>query len=98
MPIPGRRGREADMRTLIFRTAAPYLTALMLLFSVFVLLRGHNEPGGGFIGGVRVGVRHQRHCLRRPDGPPRNALPPDGDLRLRIAAGGAVGATFAGDG
>jgi multicomponent Na+:H+ antiporter subunit B len=40
------------MRTLIFRTAAPYLTALMLMFSVFVLLRGHNEPGGGFIGGL----------------------------------------------
>lgn len=40
------------MRTLIFRTAAPSLIALMLLFSVFVLLRGHNEPGGGFIGGL----------------------------------------------
>ncbi|QQS49331.1 MAG: Na+/H+ antiporter subunit C [Acidobacteriota bacterium] len=24
----------------------------MLLFSVFLLLRGHNEPGGGFIGGL----------------------------------------------
>lgn len=40
------------MRTLIFRTAAPYLTSVMLLFSVFVLLRGHNAPGGGFIGGL----------------------------------------------
>ncbi|MGV1763342.1 Na+/H+ antiporter subunit B [Agrobacterium rhizogenes] len=40
------------MNTLIFRTAAPFLTALILLFSVFVLLRGHNEPGGGFIGGL----------------------------------------------
>ena len=40
------------MRTLIFRTAATYLTAVMLLFSVFVLLRGHNDPGGGFIGGL----------------------------------------------
>jgi len=40
------------MNTLIFRTAAPFLTALMLLFSIFVLLRGHNEPGGGFIGGL----------------------------------------------
>ncbi|MBY8918097.1 Na+/H+ antiporter subunit B [Nitratireductor rhodophyticola] len=40
------------MRTLIFRTVAPYLTSLMILFSVFVLLRGHNEPGGGFIGGL----------------------------------------------
>ncbi|POF31721.1 Na(+)/H(+) antiporter subunit B [Roseibium marinum] len=40
------------MRTIIFRTIAPYLTALMVLFSVFVLLRGHNDPGGGFIGGL----------------------------------------------
>ena len=40
------------MNTVIFRTAAPVLTALMIVFSVFVLLRGHNEPGGGFIGGL----------------------------------------------
>lgn len=40
------------MRTIIFRTIAPYLTSLMALFSIFVLLRGHNEPGGGFIGGL----------------------------------------------
>lgn len=40
------------MRTLIFRSFAPYLTSLMILFSIFVLLRGHNEPGGGFIGGL----------------------------------------------
>lgn len=40
------------MRTLIFRATAPYLTSLMVLYSIFVLLRGHNEPGGGFIGGL----------------------------------------------
>ena len=40
------------MNTLIFRTIAPLLTVVMLVFSVFVLLRGHNEPGGGFIGGL----------------------------------------------
>ena len=28
------------MNTLIFRTVAPFLTALMVLFSIFVLLRG----------------------------------------------------------
>lgn len=44
--------KRRGMDTLIFRTMAPYLTALMLLFSVFVLLRGHNAPGGGFIGGL----------------------------------------------
>lgn len=40
------------MNTVIFRTVAPGLAALMLVFSIFVLLRGHNEPGGGFIGGL----------------------------------------------
>lgn len=40
------------MNTVIFRTIAPYFTSLMVLFSIFVLLRGHNEPGGGFIGGL----------------------------------------------
>jgi multicomponent Na+:H+ antiporter subunit B len=44
------------MNTLIFRTIAPLLTVVMLVFSVFVLLRGHNEPGGGFIGGLVGGA------------------------------------------
>lgn len=44
------------MQTVIFRTAAPYLASLMVLFSVFVLLRGHNEPGGGFIAGLIVSI------------------------------------------
>ena len=40
------------MNTLILRTVAPVVTSLMVLFSIFVLLCGHNEPGGGFIGGL----------------------------------------------
>jgi len=27
---------------------------LLLLFAVFLLLRGHNQPGGGFVGGLVV--------------------------------------------
>jgi multicomponent Na+:H+ antiporter subunit B len=38
--------------SLILATAARYLFPLMLLFSVFLLLRGHNSPGGGFIAGL----------------------------------------------
>lgn len=40
------------MSTLIFRTIAPVITVVMLAFSIFVMLRGHNAPGGGFIGGL----------------------------------------------
>jgi len=40
------------MDSLILRTATRFLLALLLLYSVFILLRGHDEPGGGFIGGL----------------------------------------------
>jgi multicomponent Na+:H+ antiporter subunit B len=40
------------VNTLIFRTIAPVITVVMVVFSIFILLRGHNEPGGGFIGGL----------------------------------------------
>jgi len=40
------------MTSPILQAAARVLVAMMLLFSLFMLLRGHNEPGGGFIGGL----------------------------------------------
>lgn len=40
------------MYSLILATASRYLLLLLLIFSVFLLLRGHNEPGGGFAGGL----------------------------------------------
>ena len=40
------------MTSLILRTTTRFLLPLLLLFSVFLMLRGHNEPGGGFSGGL----------------------------------------------
>ena len=40
------------MNSLILRVATHYLAGLLIIFSVYMLLRGHNEPGGGFIGGL----------------------------------------------
>jgi multicomponent Na+:H+ antiporter subunit B len=40
------------MTSLIMRTATPLLSPLMVFFSIFLLLRGHNNPGGGFVGGL----------------------------------------------
>ena len=42
------------MTSSILQTATRFLMPLLLLFAVFLLLRGHNEPGGGFVGGLVV--------------------------------------------
>ena len=42
------------MTSSILQTAARFLMPLLLLFAVFLLLRGHNQPGGGFVGGLVV--------------------------------------------
>jgi multisubunit Na+/H+ antiporter MnhB subunit len=40
------------MNSLILSTATRILVPLILALSFFVFLRGHNAPGGGFIGGL----------------------------------------------
>ena len=40
------------MYSLILTTATRYALPLLLIFSIFILLRGHNAPGGGFVGGL----------------------------------------------
>lgn len=40
------------MNSLILTTATRLIVAILLMFSIFMLLRGHNQPGGGFIGGL----------------------------------------------
>jgi len=38
--------------SLILRASTRLLFPLTIVFSVFLLIRGHNEPGGGFVGGL----------------------------------------------
>lgn len=46
------------MSSLILRTAARVLMPLLLLYGIFLLLRGHNAPGGGFAGGLVVAAAY----------------------------------------
>lgn len=63
------------MSTVILTTATRYMLPLLLLFSLFLLLRGHSLPGGGFVGGLvaaasfsfyafAYGVKKARQALR----------------------------------
>ena len=40
------------MKSIILSTATQYLLPLLLLLSIYLLLHGHNVPGGGFVGGL----------------------------------------------
>ncbi len=44
------------MSSLIFKAAGRVLMPLLLVLAAFLLLRGHNEPGGGFVAGLVVAV------------------------------------------
>ncbi len=44
------------MNSIILQIAARYLKWILIVFAVLALLRGHNHPGGGFIGGLLAGL------------------------------------------
>ncbi|MBN9498692.1 MAG: Na(+)/H(+) antiporter subunit B [Alphaproteobacteria bacterium] len=60
--------------SLILRVSAPMLLWLPLAASLYVLLRGHNEPGGGFIGGLLAGVGLIFHAIAFGAAPTRKLL------------------------
>jgi multicomponent Na+:H+ antiporter subunit B len=62
------------MISLILRTATRFLMPVLLLFSLFLLLRGHNEPGGGFAGGLVAAAAFALHSIAYNAAATRQAL------------------------
>ncbi|HEY9098105.1 MAG TPA: monovalent cation/H+ antiporter subunit A [Thiobacillus sp.] len=60
LPAPIRDGSnrlwDTDTHPTIMATLTQILLPLALLVAVFILLRGHNQPGGGFIAGLIAAV------------------------------------------
>ena len=44
------------MSSMLFRTSTRLILPLALVFAAFMFLKGHNAPGGGFIGGLTASV------------------------------------------
>lgn len=51
------------MVSIILKSASNYLLPLLLLFSIFILLRGHYLPGGGFVGGLVASIAFVLHAF-----------------------------------
>ncbi|MFI4861514.1 MAG: MnhB domain-containing protein [Phycisphaerales bacterium JB063] len=60
------------MSSLILRNAMSLIFPLTLIFAIYMALKGHNEPGGGFIGGliaatalVMIRMSHGKDAMAR---------------------------------
>lgn len=78
------------MRSGILATASRLLLPLLLVFSVFLLLRGHNAPGGGFAGGLVAAAGFVLHTFA--NGVPATRRMLGADPRALIGAGLLVAA------
>lgn len=81
------------MNSILLYHWAHVLKAIMLLLSLLLLLRGHNEPGGGFVGGLVVATAFILHALSQNVTAARRAVPVSpktliaGGLAVALASG-----------
>lgn len=67
------------MKTLILAVAIRLLIPVFIVFSLYTLFRGHNHPGGGFIGGLIGAIAFVFHTMTH--GPQRTV---DSFLRVNL--------------
>ncbi len=103
----GVRGQQPLGTLFMFSFPSPILQSfarltlhLMLVFAIYLLLRGHNAPGGGFIAGVLTAVAltfqmmafHTENLLREMPWKPLQIVV----VGLLLAAGTGLGSVFIG--
>ena len=81
------------MSSIILRTGSSVILPFALALSLFLLWRGHNEPGGGFIGGLIAAAGYASYALPRGYTALRRVLPVD---PLQLLALGLAAALISG--
>lgn len=88
------------MTELYLRLLDRIMTPILLLLALFLLLRGHNLPGGGFIAGLVVASAFQLQIISRGDEVVRKNvgpyLRPLTSIGLGLATLSAILGVFAG--
>jgi multisubunit Na+/H+ antiporter MnhB subunit len=62
------------MNTLILKVASRLMVGLILIFAVYLLLRGHHSPGGGFAAALVAGTGFVLYFIAEGTAPVRRTL------------------------
>ena len=54
--LPGAEHLDDVRRSVVLETAVRLVFHTVLVFSAYLLFAGHNQPGGGFVGGLVAGA------------------------------------------
>lgn len=76
--------------SLLLHAATRMLMPLLLVYSLFLLYRGHNAPGGGFVGGLVAAAAFVLYALTAGVPEARRALGIDSSLLLSLGLGVAL--------
>lgn len=89
-PAPGRRRRtwthNYGLSSEPLRIATKLLVPLSLLFALFIFFKGHQQPGGGFVGGLVAAIALIAHRMAHGQTSLRHMLP----VRERILIGAGL--------
>lgn len=77
--------------SLILQVATRLLVPLLLVFSIFMLLRGHSHPGGGFVGGLIAGSAFVLYAFSRGAGAAQRVLRVEPQTLLGVGLACALG-------
>jgi multicomponent Na+:H+ antiporter subunit A len=98
--LPGAQDMPAVRRSVILETSVRLVFHTVLVFGLYLLFAGHNQPGGGFVGGLVAGSAFVLRYVAGGRAELRAAVPVDPGIPLGaglvLAAGTALGALLLG--
>lgn len=99
--LPGADAFDDVRRSVVLETAVRMVFHTVLLFSLYLLFAGHNQPGGGFVGGLVAGCAFVLRYVAGGRAALKAAVPIDPGVPLGVglvlAAGtGALALVFGG--
>ncbi len=76
--------RPLVRRSVVLETSVRLVFHTILVFGVYLLFAGHNQPGGGFVGGLVCGTAFVLRYVARGRDEIRSAVPIDPGLPLGL--------------